>query len=216
MAGWTNLTPSAGALAAGNAYLHEDAGALKYQGTSGSIATLVNADGTIPSSGGSGGGWEFIATVNPAGAATADFTNIPQTYKDLRLVATGLYPTAATIPQFQFGNTAIDSATSYAYSQIRSNATSVSSSSGTNAINTGTGHLVAYRITLEIPDYCDGLDIKSFTIATSNGSSNPHNFAAGTWYRTGSSYSQAVKMIRLLNNPSSVWLAGTMNLYGRL
>lgn len=51
MAGWTNLTPSAGALASGSAYLHEDAGALKYQGTSGSIATLVNADGTLPSSG---------------------------------------------------------------------------------------------------------------------------------------------------------------------
>jgi hypothetical protein len=49
MAGWTNLTPSGGALAAGNAYLHEDAGALKYQGTSGSIATIVNADGTMAS-----------------------------------------------------------------------------------------------------------------------------------------------------------------------
>ena len=48
MAGWTNLTPSAAALAAGNAYLYESAGALTYQGTSGSAATIVNADGTTP------------------------------------------------------------------------------------------------------------------------------------------------------------------------
>jgi hypothetical protein len=54
MAGWTNLTPSAGTLAAGNAYLYEDAGALKYQGTSGSAATIVAADGTLQ--GGNGGG----------------------------------------------------------------------------------------------------------------------------------------------------------------
>lgn len=51
MAGWTNLTPSGGALAAGNAYLYEDTGALKYQGTSGSAATIVNADGTMASGG---------------------------------------------------------------------------------------------------------------------------------------------------------------------
>lgn len=52
MAGWTNLTPSAAALASGNAYLFEDAGALKYQGTSGSAVTVVNANSTLPSSGG--------------------------------------------------------------------------------------------------------------------------------------------------------------------
>jgi len=52
MAGWTNLTPSGGALAAGNAYLYEDTGALKYQGTSGSVATIVNADGTMATSAG--------------------------------------------------------------------------------------------------------------------------------------------------------------------
>lgn len=51
MAGWTNLTPSAGALATGNAYLYESTGALMYQGTSGSAATLVNADGTKPANG---------------------------------------------------------------------------------------------------------------------------------------------------------------------
>lgn len=47
MAGWTNLTPSAAALAAGNAYLYEDAGALKYQGTSGAGTMIVAADGTL-------------------------------------------------------------------------------------------------------------------------------------------------------------------------
>ena len=51
MAGWTNLTPSAGALATGNAYLYESTGALMYPGTSGSAATLVNADGTKPANG---------------------------------------------------------------------------------------------------------------------------------------------------------------------
>lgn len=48
MPGWTNLTPSAAALASGNAYLYEQSGALKFQGTSGSAVTLANADGTQP------------------------------------------------------------------------------------------------------------------------------------------------------------------------
>ena len=47
MAGWTNLIPSAGALASGSAYLYESSGALVYQGTSGSPVTLANANGTI-------------------------------------------------------------------------------------------------------------------------------------------------------------------------
>lgn len=47
MAGWNGLTPSAQDPGTGNAYLYEDTGALKYRGTSGSAATIVNADGTL-------------------------------------------------------------------------------------------------------------------------------------------------------------------------
>ena len=69
MAGWTNLTPSAAALAAGSAYLYEDAGALKYQGTSGSPATIVAANGAL-------------ATFSPTWTAyTSTLTNVSNVTK---------------------------------------------------------------------------------------------------------------------------------------
>ena len=80
MAGWTQLTPSAGDPGTGNAYLYEDSGALKYRGTSGTASTIVNADSTLNGGGGIAGwsGFSKLATgyyyqhaIGPTGTVTA-------------------------------------------------------------------------------------------------------------------------------------------------
>lgn len=102
MAGWTNLTPSAAALAAGNAYLYEDAGALKYQGTSGSPATIVSAAGVLQAAGGGSSGDVRLNTVSgyyygPAtqGSTTAGST-LPMTADRMYAVPFLVGPTGFT------------------------------------------------------------------------------------------------------------------------
>jgi len=125
MAGWTNLTPSGAALASGNAYLFEDAGALKYQGTSGSAITMVNADGTS-SFNQSFGSWAFRTVNGTAGTVAvsllesdSDAFTVATTreyYFQGYIVATSVINSSvSTAVNLQFGGTATISSIDYTF-----------------------------------------------------------------------------------------------------
>jgi len=200
MAGWTNLTPSAGALAAGSAYLYEDAGALKYQGTSGSALTVANADGTRP-------GWTLISSSTLSTLSTVSFTSIPQTYTDLRVVVTGASSSAPSQISFRFGTSAIDTGSNYRSSYTTTgNFVWTAGSLTTSIIGGSTATSWGLHI-LDIPEYARTTGPKSVTGRFNVASVATGEIVHGTWIGNAIAYLNVITSV--------AWTGGNVYLYGK-
>ena len=156
--------------------------------------------------------YEAIATVTvgSGGASTIDFTSIPSTYTDLKLVLSGRSTSSGTVASIKFNNSSAN------FSGIWLVGTGSSALSGTGAdyfrINWSASTSNTFGNTeIYIPNYA-GSNNKSFS---SDGSSENNateayaNFIAGLWSQT-----TAINQITLTPNAGNFAQYSTATLYG--
>jgi hypothetical protein len=162
----------------------------------------------------------YKSTVPSGGAANIEFTSIPATYTDLKLVFSARLTGAYTAQQYGIdlnfnGSTSnFTNRSLYAFS-----GTSVASSTGTNALDTVPGSSVTAstfnNAELYIPNYTSTANAKSFSfdnVSENNSSTNNFlNLLAGLW---NPGTQAAITSIRLTPQASNLAEYSSFYLYG--
>ena len=159
-----------------------------------------------------GATYEPIATASLSGATSYEFTSIPSTYTDLKVVAV----TSTSLGDFAYWRFNTDTGSNYSATRLYGNGTSAVSDRATaqtyiycgSDITIGTGNTVAL-LTLDVFGYLQSINKTALGVYSNdkNGSGEVNRFVA-LWRQTG-----AITKISL-TAVGGTFTNGTISLYG--